>query len=352
MARPPARGAPRPPPTGGLGEASVANQPALGGGPQLGGLFVNGMPTLRKTRGAAVDTGRGTTSVPSPPAAALPRPPVSSKPPTAQTLPRSFKAPPPIPGRNLINTSLSSASTPPPPPPPPPPTSAGISSQPAMGIPPSIKSSLATPPPGRTRSNSSPQRPIPPPPPRNVPTPPGSPSYPSITTKGPPMRSVPLPGANTASSLAVPPPLPPGRTRSVSTSDSAQAVPSVNNISGSFASPPPPPPPPAPPSTQRPSQGLATPPRSPLPPPPPPPPSRLSPSVNSNVPRAPVPPPQNSHSPLSQQIPLTEGGGRFRFRTLSELPAPRSYNNRFRHVYPSGEERGSNKSVREIVNAI
>lgn len=27
--------------------------------PQLGGLFTNGMPTLRKTRGAAVDTGRG-----------------------------------------------------------------------------------------------------------------------------------------------------------------------------------------------------------------------------------------------------------------------------------------------------
>lgn len=28
-------------------------------GPQLGGLFANGMPTLRKTRGAAVSTGRG-----------------------------------------------------------------------------------------------------------------------------------------------------------------------------------------------------------------------------------------------------------------------------------------------------
>lgn len=27
--------------------------------PQLGGLFAHGMPTLRKTRGAAVDTGRG-----------------------------------------------------------------------------------------------------------------------------------------------------------------------------------------------------------------------------------------------------------------------------------------------------
>lgn len=36
-----------------------ASAPSLGGGPQLGGLFANGMPTLRKTRGAAVDTGRG-----------------------------------------------------------------------------------------------------------------------------------------------------------------------------------------------------------------------------------------------------------------------------------------------------
>lgn len=30
--------------------------------PQLGGLFAQGMPTLRKTRGAAVDTGRGMSS--------------------------------------------------------------------------------------------------------------------------------------------------------------------------------------------------------------------------------------------------------------------------------------------------
>lgn len=52
----------RPPVPGGgasTGSAAAAAAPSLGGGPQLGGLFANGMPTLRKTRGAAVSTGRG-----------------------------------------------------------------------------------------------------------------------------------------------------------------------------------------------------------------------------------------------------------------------------------------------------
>lgn len=53
----------RPPVPGGGGPSVVSSGPTasggLGGGPQLGGLFANGMPTLRKTPGAAVDTGRG-----------------------------------------------------------------------------------------------------------------------------------------------------------------------------------------------------------------------------------------------------------------------------------------------------
>lgn len=82
MARPPIPGG------GGLGSASPsahslggggsaasqsASAPSLGGGPQLGGLFAGGMPTLRKTRGAAVETGRGQApAAPSPPPPAPP----------------------------------------------------------------------------------------------------------------------------------------------------------------------------------------------------------------------------------------------------------------------------------------
>lgn len=65
MARPPipSMGAP-PIPGGGLGAPSLqhtASAPPVSApaAPQLGGLFAHGMPTLRKTRGAAVDTGRG-----------------------------------------------------------------------------------------------------------------------------------------------------------------------------------------------------------------------------------------------------------------------------------------------------
>lgn len=55
MARPPVPGMTQAPPS----IPHTASAPApVSSGPQLGGLFVNGMPTLRKTRGAAVDTGR------------------------------------------------------------------------------------------------------------------------------------------------------------------------------------------------------------------------------------------------------------------------------------------------------
>ena len=47
--------------SGSVASAASASTPSLGGGPQLGGLFANGMPTLRKTRGA-VPTGRGQSS--------------------------------------------------------------------------------------------------------------------------------------------------------------------------------------------------------------------------------------------------------------------------------------------------
>lgn len=62
MARPPMPGM-GPPPT----MSHTASAPPVANNtnnaptaPQLGGLFANGMPTLRKTRGAHVDTGRGT----------------------------------------------------------------------------------------------------------------------------------------------------------------------------------------------------------------------------------------------------------------------------------------------------
>lgn len=57
MARPPMPGMGAPPSMPHTASAPVANNAPTG--PQLGGLFANGMPTLRKTRGAAVTTGRG-----------------------------------------------------------------------------------------------------------------------------------------------------------------------------------------------------------------------------------------------------------------------------------------------------
>ncbi|ORX54121.1 hypothetical protein DM01DRAFT_323885, partial [Hesseltinella vesiculosa] len=93
MARPPPmmqHAAAAPPPT------SSSNAPS---GPQLGGLFAGGMPTLRKTRGSHVDTGREAAPSATPPSLPAGRPSVP-KPPSgiSQTLPRSFK-PPTIPGR-------------------------------------------------------------------------------------------------------------------------------------------------------------------------------------------------------------------------------------------------------------
>lgn len=42
--------------------SASASAPSPPSGPQLGGLFTQGMPTLRKTKGPAVSTGRGTAS--------------------------------------------------------------------------------------------------------------------------------------------------------------------------------------------------------------------------------------------------------------------------------------------------
>lgn len=61
MARPPipSMGAPSMPHMSHTASAPPAASASVPAGPQLGGLFANGMPSLRKTRGAAVNTGRG-----------------------------------------------------------------------------------------------------------------------------------------------------------------------------------------------------------------------------------------------------------------------------------------------------
>ncbi|KAG1381389.1 hypothetical protein G6F61_003203 [Rhizopus arrhizus] len=282
MARPPVPGMTQAPPS----IPHTASAPApVSNGPQLGGLFVNGMPTLRKTRGAAVDTGRNMSSpsLPSTPPSAPPIAPPSA-PPSApsvikstvhhNTLPRGFKVPP-VPGR-----ALPKPSSPTPPAAPPPPV--------ALGVPPKTQASLA--PQGRSRSNSSPQRPIPPPPPpRMAPSPPASPNVPRA-------------------GLTVPPALPPGRPRA-----SSASAPNA-----------PPMPPPLPGGTQK---------------------NNVRPTGGASAPRSPLPPPpmaKPSSAPFSRptiHFPLTEGG-KYTFRPLSELPKPRSFT-KSRHVYPSGEFRGN-----------
>ncbi|KAI8365038.1 hypothetical protein EDC96DRAFT_608421 [Choanephora cucurbitarum] len=323
MARPPmpSMAAPSMPHT-----ASAPSVPAPSAGPPLAGLFANGMPTLRKTRGAAVDTGRGTGSAPSTPPPPPPTPgrsPAFNKMPSStQTLPRNFKAPPPIPGRAPpvpsfnapSNTaapppppppppaisSFSPGSPPPPPPPPPPPsTMGGLASPPMSGVSPKIQAALAPPIPGRARSNSSPQRPVPPPPPpRSVPTPPAN------MVEETPIKSVNsiasrFGGNKSVSSLAVPPALPPGRPRS--SSSSSQNEPFRSN------------------------SPVPTPPRSPLAPP----------SVNMKPPMFQM----KSNQPPQER--LTEGNGRYTFRPISDLPSPRTGFMKKTRIYPSGETRGN-----------
>lgn len=293
IARPPVPGMAQPPSISHT--ASAPAPPSTG--PQLGGLFTNGMPTLRKTRGAAVDTGRGfsTPSLqntpPAPPSAPPSAPSVAKPLFHNQTLPRGFKMPP-VPGRGLPTPSAAPpaplAPAPPPPPPivasgvppktqaslappapPPPPPSV------ASGVSPRTQASLVPPIPGRSRSNSSPQRPVPPTPPRMVPSPPTSPVAPRTA-------------------MAVPPALPPGRPRASSASA---------------------------PNTPPPIPKVAT--RGPL------------------APRSPLPPPPmgKPFARPSYNVPLTEGG-KYTFRSLSDLPKPRQFT-RSTHVYPSGENKGN-----------
>ncbi|KAL0096811.1 hypothetical protein J3Q64DRAFT_1827873 [Phycomyces blakesleeanus] len=268
---PPAGGMARPPvPSFGNSSASAPTNTAPMATPPLAGLFANGMPSLRKAKGTAINTGRESSpATTNTSAAPVPRPPPTfNRPPVPQansnTLPRSFTSRP-FTARNTF-TPPSNA----PPPPPPPPPSAGNNNTPATGgpppppppppgaggIPPSFKSSFVPSLPGRARSNSSPQRPVPPTPPRAVPAPPASPTR-TQPMMAPPVRPSPMrPHAKT--SLAVPPPLPPGRPRSASTNVTPAAPPppppqlsAAQTVGGGNignGAPPPPPPPPPPPS--------------------------------------------------------------------------------------------------------
>ncbi|KAI8370229.1 hypothetical protein BD560DRAFT_446945 [Blakeslea trispora] len=359
MARPPMPGMPAPAAPSMPHTASAPSVPAPSTGPQLGGLFANGMPTLRKTRGAAVDTGRGAASPPPPPPTSSVPPPTPGRSPafnkmpsSTQTLPRNFKAPPPIPGRappipsfntpsntgappppppppppplppsSSTGPGFSSPSVPPPPPPPPPPPVGGLASPPPItsGVSPKIQAALAPPIPGRARSNSSPQRPVPPPPPRSVPSPPSQ-------VEETPIKSVNsiasrFGGSRPASSLAVPPALPPGRPRSSSSSSPNQPLPPR-----SFQESP------------RSNSPVPTPPRSPLAPPGIPHAKPPMFQMRSSSPSQPPPPPPMNNT--SSHVPLTEGNGRYTFRPVSDLPAPRAGFVKKNRVYPSGESRGN-----------
>ncbi|KAI8982557.1 hypothetical protein BDB01DRAFT_793170 [Pilobolus umbonatus] len=324
---------PRPPIPGmappSLSHTSSAPAIHLPSAPQLGGLFANGMPTLRKTRGAAVETNRGSPSVPPPPPPTM-VPPSPNRAPTfnrpsaahsSNTLPRNFRAPPPIPGRPSTPSAPSTSTAPPPPPPP----AMGHSNNIASGLSPRTQANLIPTLPGRARSNSSPQRPIPPTPPRAIPSPPGSP----IRTPGSPRAApkVPLPHKPT-SGLAVPPPLPPGRPRSASNA-TPTASPLTRSVISSFTPTAPIPPPPPPPVIVH-ANPITTPPRSPLPPPPP---------VLNNRNHAPSVP--RSTTSFRNTLSLTEGNGRYTFRPTSDLPPPRMVHRDTTHIYPSGETKGN-----------
>ncbi|KAG5924438.1 hypothetical protein E4U42_004637 [Claviceps africana] len=220
------------------GSAGQTAAPAVDPAPQLGGLFVGGMPKLKK-RGGGVDTGAtseasylsdpGESRMPALKPAGAPRPPGGAAP----AIPgRGPPIPPPAGASNLRKLTSLGASKPPPPPigkkPPPLPTSRKPQSR---AIPPAVAALRPPPPPSSAAPNSFAAPPPPPPPPTSSePTPAVLPPPPPPPASAPPLPTSPLsprarhspppppPPASSASALSpssAPPPPPPAAAPSV-----------------------------------------------------------------------------------------------------------------------------------------
>ncbi|KAF2717560.1 hypothetical protein K431DRAFT_315657 [Polychaeton citri CBS 116435] len=270
--------------------------------PQLGGLFAGvGMPKLKKTRGAAVNTGAGNydsdpeTAQRSPPPPSVRAPPLPSmsapRPPGAPPPPPGVSAPPPppssVPAIASLRDSLrpaSSASLPdraaafskpkPPPPigkkPPIPPTS---SRKPSSAFTPN-----AHPPPPPPSAPALPPTSLSPAPPSVPPPPP--------TASAPRVLPAPVGRAPPAAPAPPPPPAP-----STGSSLAEQAARNALRTASPAAPPPPPPPPPPPSGTGFPAG---------VPPAPPPPPSSVLPIRSSLGAAAPSPPPPPPPPPATR----------------------------------------------------
>ncbi|KAF2171491.1 hypothetical protein M409DRAFT_18608 [Zasmidium cellare ATCC 36951] len=354
---PPVGGAPPIPIPGGLRPAAAgqnrarsnSDQPSNTAGsgagmesaPQLGGLFAQGMPKLRKSAGGVnlYDSDPETNSKPpSAPAPAAPARPNGAPPPRPGGVPPAPPgAAPQIPSVAALKNNLRPTSSqslpdiahskpkPPPPigkkPPIPPPTSrkpSGLSAASTTNLP--LPSST---PPRPSSSPAPPSAPPPPPLPQSAPKQPPAPisrpapSAPSIPAPPPPPTQRRTSNAQDDDEYdpyrydtpgrgvpPAPPPPPPQTNGHQQTSLAAQAARNAFRAASPAVAPPPPPPPP-------PSQ--STPALAPPPPPPSAPPSRPSSSPTSGPPAPPPPPPasrSNSNLPPPPPAPKasTPGG--------------------------------------------